>query len=274
MSKNHSSKIPNIYAKKSLGQNFLQNQDIVIKMCESIDITNSNVLEIGAGMGILTREILKNKPKSLFVIEKDTRMMDFLKPIEAEYSNLSIINGDALKFKLTDVVDMCYRTNGEGGSKLDIIANLPYNIGTMLILNWMEEVDVVKNIVVMLQKEVVMRIIALPKSKDYGRISVLIQSFCDVERLFDVSPENFFPKPKVMSSVVKITPKKNRISMNEYKKLDYICKIFFFQRRKTINDILKHNNVLFKKSLPSFINNTTRAEELSVADYLQIVDCI
>ena len=84
MSKNSSSKNPNIYAKKSLGQNFLQNQDIVVKMCDSIDITNSNVLEIGTGMGILTREILKNKPKSLFVIEKDTRMMDFLKPIEVE----------------------------------------------------------------------------------------------------------------------------------------------------------------------------------------------
>ena len=239
-------------------------------MCDSIDIANSNVLEIGAGMGILTREILKNKPKSLFVIEKDTRMMDFLKPIEAEYSNLSIMNGDALKFKLADVVDMCCKANGES-LKLNIIANLPYNIGTTLILNWMEEVDLVKNIVVMLQKEVVMRITATPKSKDYGRISVLIQSLCDVEKLFDVSPDNFFPRPKVMSAVVKITPKKNRISIDEYQKLDYICKIFFSQRRKTINNILKHEEGFLKKELLTFITSTTRAEELSVADYLQMI---
>jgi 16S rRNA (adenine1518-N6/adenine1519-N6)-dimethyltransferase len=119
-----------------------------------------------------------------------------------------------------------------------------------------------------------MRIVATPKSKDYGRISVLIQSLCDVEKLFDISPDNFFPRPKVMSSVVKITPKKNRISMDEYKKLDCICKKFFSQRRKTINNILKHEEGFFKKELPSFITNTTRAEELSVADYLKIINCI
>jgi 16S rRNA (adenine1518-N6/adenine1519-N6)-dimethyltransferase len=252
----------------------LQNQDIVIKICDSVDITGSNVLEIGAGMGILTSEILKNKPKSLFVIEKDGRMMDFLKPMEIEHSNLSIINSDALKFKLVDVVNTCYKVNGENVLKLNIIANLPYNIGTTLVLNWMEEIDLVKNIVVMLQKEVVMRIVATPKSKDYGRISVLIQSLCDVEKLFDISPDNFFPRPKVMSSVVKITPKKNRISMDEYKKIDCICKKFFSQRRKTINNILKHEEGFFKKELPSFITNTTRAEELSVADYLKIINCI
>ena len=275
----------NIVAKKSLGQNFLQAQWVVEDICKHVDIEDKIILEVGAGTGFLTREILKHNPRKMIIIEKDRRMIEILQNLCKELhceGKVKIINGDALKYKITDVLkeaicddcdgNDCQNINNE---KLTIIGNLPYNVGTTLVVNWNEQAENINEIVVMLQKEVVDRICATTNTKDYGRISVLIQANCKVKKLFDVSPECFNPKPKVMSSIVKIVPKDNneRITQSQYRKLDEFCKVAFSQRRKKLSNVLKHskfNDII----LPDFVAENSRAEDLSVEEYMKIINTI
>lgn len=249
-------------AKKSLGQNFLTNNDIAEKICNSVEITGKNIIEIGPGQGFLTKHIISNEPKKLVLVEKDTRMIEILSNLLTKNSKtkLSILNEDALKFGISSL-----------GEKNTIIANLPYNIGTTLVVNWLEYLDFIDNIVVMLQKEVVDRICAKPKTKDYGRISVLIQSMCDVEFLFNVGKENFEPQPKVMSAVVKITPKQEHPDKKTFEKLDALCHVTFSQRRKKLVNVLKNHIKTKNIILPDFITENARAEELSVENFIEIV---
>ena len=274
-----------IKPKKSLGQNFLQAQWVVEDICENVDIAGNIILEVGAGTGFLTKEILKHNPRKMIIIEKDRRMIEILQNLCKELNcdgKVKIINGDALKYKITDVLNEamcdgsdcndCQNINNE---KLTIIGNLPYNVGTTLVVNWNEQVENINEIVVMLQKEVVDRICATTNTKDYGRISVLIQANCEVKKLFDVSPECFNPKPKVMSSIVKIVPKDNneRITQSQYQKLDEFCKVAFSQRRKKLSNVLKNskfNDII----LPDFVAENSRAEDLSVEKYMKIINTI
>ena len=143
------------------------------------------------------------------------------------------------------------------------------------MVDWNKQVENISEMVVMLQKEVVDRICAKTNTKDYGRISVLIQANCKVKKLFDVSPECFNPKPKVMSSIVKIVPKDNneRITQSQYQKLDEFCKVAFSQRRKKLSNVLKHskfNDII----LPDFVAENSRAEDLSVEEYIKIINTI
>ena len=249
-------------AKKSLGQNFLTNNDIAEKICNSVEIAGKNIIEIGPGQGFLTKHIIAHKPKKLILVEKDTRMIEILSNLlpKNDKTELSILNEDALKFSVSCL-----------GEKSTIIANLPYNIGTTVVINWLEDLDFIDNIVVMLQKEVVDRICAKPKTKDYGRISVLIQSMCDVEFLFNVGKENFEPQPKVMSAVVKITPKQKRLDKKTFEKLDILCHVAFSQRRKKLINVLKNHIKTKNIILPDFITENARAEELSVENFIEIV---
>ena len=275
----------NIVAKKSLGQNFLQAQWVVEDICKHVDIEDKIILEVGAGTGFLTREILKHNPRKMIIIEKDRRMIEILQNLCKELhceGKVKIINGDALKYKITDVLNEaicgdseyndCQNINNE---KLTIIGNLPYNVGTTLVVDWNKQVENINEIVVMLQKEVVDRICATTNTKDYGRISVLIQANCKVKKLFDVSPECFNPKPKVMSSIVKIVPKDNNelITQSQYQKLDEFCKVAFSQRRKKLSNVLKNgkfNDII----LPDFVAENSRAEDLSVEKYMKIINTI
>ena len=275
----------NIVAKKSLGQNFLQAQWVVEDICKHVDIEDKIILEVGAGTGFLTKEILKHNPRKMIIIEKDRRMIEILQNLCKELhceGKVKIINGDALKYKITDVLNEaicddsdcndCQNINNE---KLTIIGNLPYNVGTTLVVDWNKQVENINEIVVMLQKEVVDRICATTNTKDYGRISVLIQANCKVKKLFDVSPECFNPKPKVMSSIVKIVPKDNneRITPSQYQELDEFCKVAFSQRRKKLSNVLKNgkfNDII----LPDFVAENSRAEDLSVEEYIKIINAI
>ena len=247
----------------------MQDVSVVERICESTEIANKTVLEIGPGTGFLTRQIIKSNPKELVLIEKDGRMIDILNGLIASNPdvNVKLFNEDAQMFNLSERFD----------KKITIIANLPYNIGTTLVMDWVERIERIEQMVLMLQKEVVERLCAKPNSGDYGRISVLVQSLCKVEHLFDVRPEWFNPQPKVMSAIVKITPKPaaNQPTKEEYKCLSLFCKIAFSQRRKKLLNVLKNDANFQNKfkgfDIYAFIPADARAEDITVQEYLKIV---
>ena len=184
--------------KKRLGQNFLLNNEILEKITSLINIEGEEIVEIGPGKGNLTKFILKKKPSKLFLIEKDITLKPYIsKVIKNHQEKVILLIDDALTISINNL-----------SKKIIIIANLPYNIATTLILNWLICINSIKSMILMVQKEVALRLSAVVKTKNYGRISVLTQVLANVEIKFDVKPENFYPKPKVDSSVIEITPKK------------------------------------------------------------------
>jgi 16S rRNA (adenine1518-N6/adenine1519-N6)-dimethyltransferase len=170
---------------KKFGQNFIFDETLCDKIVKASGLkTGSFALEIGPGPAGLTRSILKQNPAKLIAIETDVRCMPLLQEIKEHYPALEIINADALKIKLSDIFT---------GEKIQIIANLPYNVGTGLLLNWFKELEHIESMTLMLQKEVVERIIAKPSSSAYGRLSIISQLLCDCNKAFDVSPKAFCP---------------------------------------------------------------------------------
>ena len=225
------------YAKKSLGQNFLIDKNIIKKICNSGNITrNNNVLEIGPGTGNLTESILQKKPKKFHVIEKDERL---IKNLEEKFDKkLIIINEDILKYSLKSLSD----------KDLVIFGNLPYNISSQILVNFINysySEFTYKKLVLMFQKEVADRILAEDNSKNYGRLSILSSWKLNVKKIMDINPSSFFPKPKVMSSLLIFEPKINYVKFKNSKNLEHITNVFFNQRRKMIKKPL---NILFKNS--------------------------
>ena len=236
--------------------NKAENNEVVIFVV--IDVKITTYPTIATGDDIVKKNIFGKTEKLNF---KDKTM---------------IINDDALHFSLGEILQM-YQDNNKDNyhnltKKLTIISNLPYNIGTTLVMNWIEQTDEIEEIVVMLQKEVVDRCCAKQSTKDYGKISVLTQSVCNTKKLFDVSQKCFIPMPKVISSVIKITPKENKISKEEYQKLNSFCKVAFSQRRKKLIKILK-NSKEYKHIIPdnNIIINNNRADEISIENYLKLL---
>lgn len=249
---------------KKLGQNFLFDLSLCEKIAKSSpNLEGHNLLEIGPGPGGLTRAILNFNPKKLVVIEKDKRCIDLLKDIKQHYSNLDIISGDAMNIKLSEIAEL--------DGKVSIISNLPYNVGTELIFKWLDEIEKVASINVMLQKEVVDRICAKVGTKSYGKLSIMTQILSDVEKLFDVQKEAFHPPPKVTSSIVQIVPKKNIPSRDIVEKVRKITHFAFSQRRKTIKKSLAPISDDIVGILQKLdIDPTLRAENLSVEDYVRL----
>ena len=226
-----------IIPKKSLGQNFLIDIDVIEKICNSGNINeNNNVLEIGPGTGNLTEFILQKKPKKFHVIEKDERLINNLK--KKFDKKLTIINEDILRYDLKSLSD----------KDLVIFGNLPYNISSQILANFIyysySEFSY-KKLVLMFQKEVADRILAEENSKNYGRLSIFSSWKLNIKKIMDISPSSFFPKPKVMSSLLIFEPKINYIKFKNSKNLEHITNIFFNQRRKMIKKPL---NILFKDS--------------------------
>ena len=226
-----------IIPKKSLGQNFLIDKSIIEKICNSGNITkNNNVLEIGPGTGNLTEFILQKKPKKFYVIEKDERLIKNLK--EKFDKKLIIINEDILKYNLKSLSD----------KDLVIFGNLPYNISSQILANFINysySEFSYKKLVLMFQKEVADRILAEDNSKNYGRLSIFSSWKLKIKKIMDIDPSSFFPKPKVMSSLLIFEPKINYIKFKNSKNLEHITNVFFNQRRKMIKKPL---NILFKNS--------------------------
>ena len=214
-----------IKAKKSLGQNFLIDREVLEKIVSITDITNKNVLEIGPGSGNLTTYILKKKPKKLYVVEKDDDLAILLK--EKFDTEIEIINDDILKVSESTISEQ----------KLSVFGNLPYNISTEILYKWILNIGSnfwFDSLVLMFQKEVADRIISEFNNSNYGRLSILSSWKLNVKKILDIKPQSFSPRPKIDSSLLLFTPKENFFKLKDPKNLEKITRIFFSQRRKML----------------------------------------
>tara|TARA_Y100000389_G_C17333240_1_gene449267 strand:+ start:54 stop:842 length:789 start_codon:yes stop_codon:yes gene_type:complete len=254
-----------IKAKKSLGQNFLIDKDVINQILNIIDVKNKNILEIGPGTGNLTSAILKNEPNKLIAIEKDQNLALLL---EENFKNkIHIINKDVLN------VD----ENLLDEELLTVFGNLPYNISTEILCKWILNIDD-KNIwfdylVLMFQKEVADRIISDFDSKNYGRLSILANWKLDIKKICDIEPSCFSPRPKIDSTVLFFKPKKNFFKLNNPKTLEKITRIFFMHRRKMIkkpyNQLFNNNN---ETALKLNLNLNLRPQNLNFETYYKLTD--
>ncbi len=248
-------------ASKKLGQNFLFDMNITDKIVRAAGpLSDFMVVEIGPGPGGLTRSILNSKATKIIAIEKDERCVNALNDylIPAADGRLEIIHDDALKGELYEPLD----------GKIKIIANLPYNISTKLLFNWLACRNKFTSLTLMFQREVAYRIMAKPKTKDYGRLSVKTQWLCEIEHHFDIPPSAFYPPPKVTSSVITLTPRAKPLAQADESKLDQILRATFGLRRKTLKSSLKSickDPALILKE--ANIAENCRPEELSVEQF-------
>ncbi|MBL6785896.1 MAG: ribosomal RNA small subunit methyltransferase A [Candidatus Pelagibacter bacterium] len=222
-----------IFPKKSLGQNYLIDKNIIKKIVSLVRIYNKNVIEIGPGKGALTNEILKKKPKSLCLIEKDYNLYKSLKKKYSAEKNILIYNADILKFDIEKI-----------SKNNDIIfGNLPYNISSQIlvrILRFKKWPPQINDFIFMFQKELGEKIIGKFKSSGYGRLSILSNLKLNVFKKFFVSNNSFFPKPKITSIVIHFKPKKENVyRIKNIKNLEKITNIFFSSKRKMINKSIK-----------------------------------
>ncbi|WPY00843.1 Ribosomal RNA small subunit methyltransferase A [Candidatus Trichorickettsia mobilis] len=255
-----------IHPLKRYGQNFLFDFSLCEKIVRVSQLKiGANVIEIGPGTAGLTRAILASTPKSLTVIEADYRCVALLAEIKHLYPNLCIIQGDALNWKLSDLT-----TNDH---KIDIISNLPYQIGTTLLIQWLKSTNYINSITVMLQREVVDRICAKPGTKTYGRLSILCQLICDVQKCFDVAPKAFYPPPKVYSSVVRLSPLAVIPEISIIERVELITRTAFGERRKMLRSSLRSLDKNIEDILYSInIDPESRAENLTPTDYLTLAN--
>ena len=214
-----------IKAKKSLGQNFLIDQNIIDKIVNILELKNRSILEIGPGTGNLTEGILKKKPKKVLVVEKDDDLTNLLK---VKFKNkIEIINSDILKIDENLLSDQT----------LTVFGNLPYNISTEILCKWilnLKERIWFDCLILMFQKEVADRIISDFNTKSYGRLTILANWRLDIKKICDITPASFLPKPKIDSTVLFFKPKKEFFSFKNSKNLEKITRIFFMHRRKMI----------------------------------------
>ena len=248
-------------ARRSLGQNFLLDLNLTGKIARAAGaLGEGTVIEIGPGPGGLTRALLAEGARQVIAIERDHRCLGALAEISAAYpGRLTVIEGDAL------AVD-CAKL---GQAPRRIVANLPYNIATPLIIKWLQAGPAFKSITVMVQREVADRLVAAPRTKDYGRLSVLTQFLAKPRRLFDVPPRAFVPPPKVTSSVVELIPLPAPAAPARIEDLERVTQAAFGQRRKMLRQSLRSLGVEEVEDLlaAADIAPTSRAEELTVAQF-------
>ena len=249
-----------LIAKKSLGQNFINDENFLQKL-SSLIVTDNNslIIEIGPGKGALTKELIKKEIKQILVIEKDDRLIDNLKTFSKEFKNFKIIHQDALKIDYNKILK----------KNSIIVGNLPFNISSNLLMNWIflhKWPPLYKKMYLMFQKEVGERILATHGSKQYGRLSVITQSRCKIKKLIVAKSKIFNPEPKVDGIVLEFTPHSKNMNM-DIKNLELIVRNAFSQRRKKIKTTLSsYIHYLDKLS----INPDLRPENLSVTEYCML----
>ena len=249
--------------KKSLGQNFLLNQEIIRKIIDIGQINeDSNLIEIGPGTGNLTKEIIKKKYSKFIAIEKDKNL--YLQ-LQKKYSkNIEFFNEDVLDINWNNFINQ----------EVIIFGNLPYNISAKLLINWIKLSSlnqIFKRFILMFQKEVADRILAKSDSSKYGRLSILTEWKLDAHKIMDIEPENFYPVPKVKSTLIYLEPKKNIFKLNNSKYLEQVTNIFFQNKRKMIKKPL---NILFEnpaKVISKFkLDINSRPQNLEPLTYFKL----
>lgn len=256
----------NKFAKKSLGQNFIVDSNFLLKMNRYIESADNNVLiEIGPGRGALTKHLSKKKFKNLYLIEKDAQLARNLREKHRNSKKITVIEDDALEHN--------YNYYKNKNNKVIVYGNLPFNISTKLLIFWLNDniwPSFFDKMILMFQKEVAERIIATHDNKKYGRLSVLVQSRCNVKKLLDAPSSIFSPKPKVDGTVIQFKPIRDNQDIN-FSVLEKLLEKSFSSRRKKIKNTLKdYEQVLLKLD----IDVNLRAENISVSDYCKIVKLI
>lgn len=252
-------------AKKSLGQNFLTDPNILERIVKGAgSLEGRTVIEVGPGPGGLTREIIKYPCKQVILIEQDDRCIPYLEDLKTHFQGeLTILNGDALTLPL----------HSFGCSPRLIIANLPYNISVPLLLQCLKHLDDFESLTLMFQKEVAARINALHDTPEFGRLSVICQWKANIKKLFDLPPGAFLPAPKVTSTVVQLTPRLPREDVS-WDALEKVTKAAFSQRRKMLRSSLKtlvaSPLVLLEEAN---INPERRAESLTIPEFCRLTAC-
>jgi len=253
----------NIKPKKKLGQNFLHDKNIISSIIIKADVEGEDIIEIGPGPAILTESILKNKARSLLAIEKDNSFEMNLKKIKNNYK-------DNFDYLINDVIDFDFKTLTKKDYKF--VSNLPYNISVPFILKMIKIRKIIpwKEMILMVQKEVAERITADIGTKNYGRLSIIVNLNNDVKKLLNVKPSSFIPRPKVDSTVIKISPKNKHINVND-EVFEKIVKICFSQRRKKVKNNLDQLNINTISLLKlSNIDPDIRAENIDIEGFLRI----
>ncbi|MDC3204778.1 16S rRNA (adenine(1518)-N(6)/adenine(1519)-N(6))-dimethyltransferase RsmA [Pelagibacteraceae bacterium] len=249
------------FPKKSLGQNFIQSKDFILKLSKLIqsDI-DTNIFEIGPGMGALTDELVKKNFKNLYLIEKDLVLFQNLKKEFKNDKNILVFNSDAIDYNYEKI---------NKNQKSLIVGNLPFNISSQLLINWIVNYNwppFYSKMILMFQKEVANRIIARHNQKSYSRISVISQARCEIKVLLNAPSNIFFPKPKVDGTVLEFIPTNKYLDIN-ISNLQKILRKSFEHRRKKIKTSLKDYDYLLKRLS---IDDGLRAENLSVDDYCKL----
>ena len=255
------------YAKKSLGQNFLVDTNIIKKIINLVQIKNNNIIEIGPGKGALTDQILGKEPSSLTLIEKDNLLSKHLELKYKKNKNVKVLNKDILKFNLEEKIKL----------NTIIFGNLPYNISSQILVKmirfkvWPPQY---LSLIFMFQKEMAERIIGNYGSSKYGRLSILTNYRMEICSSFNVSPKCFFPSPKIISTVLLIKPKrKSFIKIKNIKNLEMITNVLFSNKRKMINKaiskLFKNPGILSQKLN---INLSLRPDQLSENEFYRIVE--
>ena len=250
----------NIKIHKSLGQNFIFDINLTDKIVKRSEPISSTIIEIGPGPGGLTRSILKKNPNILFAIDKDIQSELMLRELKEIYGDkLQIIIADAMNYPIWNL----------GNEPRQVIANLPYNAGTKMLISWLKHIKKFEKLTLMFQKEVADRITAPVGSSHYGRLSILTNWLTKSKKLFDIPGSAFIPPPRVTSTVVELIPMKKPIFDVAFRSLEKITQMAFSQRRKMLKSSLKKiNGEAILEDLN--ISSSLRPEELSIIDFCRI----
>ena len=256
-------------ARRKLGQNFLLDLNLTGRIAREAGTLNGTTVEIGPGPGGLTRALLMAGAEKVVAVEKDPRAISALAPLaDAAQGRLEIVEADALEVDIASLLP----------AKGRIVANLPYNIATALLINWLDRLEHLESMTLMFQKEVAGRITAAPGGGAYGRLSVLCQWLCEAEMLFDIPPSAFVPPPKVTSSVIRLTPRPGPLAAAEKPLLEEVTRVLFGQRRKMLRVSMK---LLAGKDCDAAglldaagIDGGTRPERLMVEDFCRIAEAL
>ncbi|MEC4594632.1 MULTISPECIES: 16S rRNA (adenine(1518)-N(6)/adenine(1519)-N(6))-dimethyltransferase RsmA [Nitrospirillum] len=250
-------------ARKALGQHFLLDLNLTARVAAAAgDLAGVTVIEVGPGPGGLTRALVESDAKAVVAVERDSRFVAALADVVAAAAGrLTIVEGDALEVDMTAIAP----------APRAIVANLPYNVGTPMLVGWLRQIQEFRSLTLMFQKEVVDRIVAKPRTKDYGRLAVMSQWLADARLVFDIPPQAFSPPPKVMSAVVHITPRILPADAPSFKDMERVVAAAFNQRRKMLRAGLKGLVAQPEPLLEAAgILPTSRAEEVDVAGFVRL----